>query len=122
MAAPRGRVSLFGGLPRDEPTVTLDAHVVHYRELSVVGASGSSPADNAAGLALIADGSVPLVDHAPAAAEGTNSIPTGCRRLMGDRTRRVPGVAAHAQPKHGRRMARRERHGVKAGGLRCFDG
>jgi L-iditol 2-dehydrogenase len=60
MAAPRGRVSLFGGLPRDEPTVTLDANVVHYRELSVVGASGSSPADNAAALALIADGSVPV--------------------------------------------------------------
>jgi L-iditol 2-dehydrogenase len=62
MAAPRGRVSLFAGLPKDAPTITLDANRVHYRELSVVGASGSTPAHNTAALGLIATGDVPVAD------------------------------------------------------------
>jgi L-iditol 2-dehydrogenase len=62
MAAPRGRVSLFAGLPKDAPTITLDANRVHYRELAVVGAAGSTPAHNAAALALIANGQVPVED------------------------------------------------------------
>jgi L-iditol 2-dehydrogenase len=62
MAAPRGRVSLFAGLPKDAPTITLDSNRVHYRELSVVGAAGSTPAQNAAALRLIADGKVPVID------------------------------------------------------------
>jgi L-iditol 2-dehydrogenase len=62
MAAPRGRVSLFAGLPKDAPTITLDANRVHYRELSVVGAAGSTPAHNATALELIADGEVPVLD------------------------------------------------------------
>jgi L-iditol 2-dehydrogenase len=59
MAAPHGRVSLFGGLPPGEPVVAFDANLVHYRELSLVGASGSSPAQNAQALELIASGAVP---------------------------------------------------------------
>jgi L-iditol 2-dehydrogenase len=62
MAAPRGRVSLFAGLPKDAPTITLDANRVHYRELSVVGAAGSTPSDNAAALELISSGEVPVAD------------------------------------------------------------
>jgi L-iditol 2-dehydrogenase len=62
MAAPRGRVSLFAGLPKDAPTITVDANSVHYRELTLVGAAGSTPAHNAAALGLIADGKVPVRD------------------------------------------------------------
>ena len=62
MAAPRGRVSLFAGLPKDAPTITLDSNRVHYRELSVVGVAGSTPAHNAAALGLIASGEVPVLD------------------------------------------------------------
>jgi L-iditol 2-dehydrogenase len=62
MAAPRGRVSLFAGLPKDAPMIELDANQVHYRELSVVGAAGSTPTHNAAALALIARGEVPVRD------------------------------------------------------------
>jgi L-iditol 2-dehydrogenase len=62
MAAPRGRVSLFAGLPKDAPTIELDANRVHYRELLVVGAAGSTPTHNAAALALIARGEVPVRD------------------------------------------------------------
>ncbi len=40
MAARRGRISLFGGLPKDKPTITLDANLVHYRELLVAAGLG----------------------------------------------------------------------------------
>jgi L-iditol 2-dehydrogenase len=43
MAARRGVVSFFGGLPKDRPTIALDANLVHYRELGLVGANGSGP-------------------------------------------------------------------------------
>ena len=62
MLAPQGRVSFFGGLPKDKPTITLDSNLVHYKELTIVGANGSSPAHNRQALAHIADGSVPVAD------------------------------------------------------------
>jgi len=36
MLARRGRLSFFGGLPKDHPTITLDSNLVHYRELTIV--------------------------------------------------------------------------------------
>ncbi|WP_283135039.1 zinc-dependent dehydrogenase [Rhizohabitans arisaemae] len=62
MTARQGRISFFGGLPKDDPIVRIDANLVHYRELRIVGANGSSPAHNAAALSLIASGSVPVAD------------------------------------------------------------
>ena len=62
MLARRGRLSFFGGLPKDHPTITLDSNLVHYRELTIVGANGSSPAHNKQALALIASGHVPVAD------------------------------------------------------------
>jgi L-iditol 2-dehydrogenase len=62
MAARRGRVSFFGGLPKTDPTITCDSNLVHYRELTIVGANGSSPAHNKQALALIASGAVPVAD------------------------------------------------------------
>jgi L-iditol 2-dehydrogenase len=62
MVARQGRISFFGGLPKDKPTVTIDSNLVHYRELTIVGANGSSPAHNAEALRLIATGSVPVAD------------------------------------------------------------
>ncbi len=62
MAARQGRISFFGGLPKDRPTITLDSNLVHYRELTIVGANGSSPAHNRAALDLIASGAVPVAD------------------------------------------------------------
>jgi L-iditol 2-dehydrogenase len=61
-AARRGRISFFGGLPQDDPTITCDSNLVHYRELTIVGANGSSPAHNARALELIATGAVPVAD------------------------------------------------------------
>jgi L-iditol 2-dehydrogenase len=62
MAARRGTVSFFGGLPKDRPTITCDANVVHYREVAIVGANGSSPDHNRQALDLIATGAVPVAD------------------------------------------------------------
>jgi len=62
MVAPQGRISLFGGLPKDNRVISVDANLVHYRELTLVGASGSSPAHNAEALRLIATGAVPVAD------------------------------------------------------------
>jgi L-iditol 2-dehydrogenase len=62
MAAPRGRISLFGGLPRDKSIIGFDSNVVHYRELSVVGAYGSAPRHNREALGLISSGEVAVED------------------------------------------------------------
>lgn len=62
MLARQGRLSLFGGLPKDAPTITVDANLVHYRELSIVGVNGSSPEHNKQALNLIASGAVPVAD------------------------------------------------------------
>lgn len=62
MAARSGRISLFGGLPKADPVIAFDSNLVHYRELTVVGANGSSPAHNKRALELIASGAVPVAD------------------------------------------------------------
>ncbi|GAA3801471.1 zinc-dependent dehydrogenase [Sphaerisporangium flaviroseum] len=62
MAARQGRISFFGGLPKDDPVIALDSNLVHYRELTIVGANGSSPRHNAEALDLIATGAVPVSD------------------------------------------------------------
>ncbi|TMR19941.1 zinc-binding dehydrogenase [Nonomuraea turkmeniaca] len=62
MAARQGRISFFGGLPKDDPIIELDSNLVHYRELTIVGANGSSPAHNASALRLVAEGSVVVSD------------------------------------------------------------
>jgi len=62
MVARGGRVSFFGGLPKDKPTITVDSNLVHYRELTLVGANGSAPEDNREALRLIASGKVPVSD------------------------------------------------------------
>ncbi|MEV6344722.1 zinc-dependent dehydrogenase [Actinoplanes sp. NPDC051851] len=62
MAARQGRISFFGGLPKDNPTITCDSNLVHYRELMIVGANGSSPTHNKQALDLVATGAVPVAD------------------------------------------------------------
>ena len=59
-AAPRGRVSLYGGLPPGTPPPAIDTNLVHNRELTVSGTSGASPAQTTRALALIASGTVPV--------------------------------------------------------------
>ncbi|MCV2489892.1 zinc-dependent dehydrogenase [Geodermatophilus sp. YIM 151500] len=62
MAARRGRISFFGGLPKTNPFIQLDSNLVHYRELMIMGANGSAPAHNKRALEYISSGQVPVKD------------------------------------------------------------
>ena len=58
LAARRGRINFFGGLPKSNPLISLDSNAVHYRELTIVGSYGSRPAHNRMALDLIASGRI----------------------------------------------------------------
>lgn len=62
MAARNGRISFFGGLPKDDPVIACDSNLVHYRQLHIHGANGSAPEHNRRALAHIASGEVPVDD------------------------------------------------------------
>ena len=66
LTAPRGRINFFGGLPKGGSTVSVDANVVHYKELLISGASSSLPEGNREALQLLADRAIDpekLVTH-----------------------------------------------------------
>ncbi len=58
LSAPRGRVNLFGGLPKGSSTIRFDANILHYKELFLAGASSSLPDDNREALRLISSGKI----------------------------------------------------------------
>jgi L-iditol 2-dehydrogenase len=58
LAAKHGRISFFGGLPKTSPTVSLNANLIHYRELFVMGAYGSMPRHNRLAVELLASGRI----------------------------------------------------------------
>ena len=62
MAARNGRISFFGGLPKNDPVIACDSNLVHYRQLHIHGANGSSPRHNKAALQYISTGQVPVKD------------------------------------------------------------
>jgi L-iditol 2-dehydrogenase len=45
LAAIGGRINLFGGLPKDRPTITFNSNLVHYKELVVTGTTACSTHD-----------------------------------------------------------------------------
>lgn len=58
MAKNRGRINLFGGLPKGNSNITIDANIIHYKELFVHGAHGSMPRHHRKALELIASGTI----------------------------------------------------------------
>ena len=62
MIRPGGRISFFGGLPKDKPMVNIDSNLVHYKELILAGANGSTPEHNRRALELMASGKVNVSD------------------------------------------------------------
>lgn len=60
LAAIGGRISFFGGLPKDQPTIQLDANLVHYRELVITGSTASSTFDCWRAASIVAAGQVDL--------------------------------------------------------------
>jgi len=63
MIAPRGRINFFGGLPGSDRHITIDANIIHYKEVYVSGASSSLGRQNRESLRLIADGAVSAQKH-----------------------------------------------------------
>jgi L-iditol 2-dehydrogenase len=62
----RGRVMLFGGLPKDHPMTTLNANVIHYGEIQVMGSFSYHPVYHQQALDLIHRGIIPsqgLITH-----------------------------------------------------------
>lgn len=55
LVAPRGRINFFGGLPKDDCVVRLDANALHYKEFFIAGASSSLPAGNREALRLLSE-------------------------------------------------------------------
>lgn len=43
LAAPRARINLFGGLPKEDSVLGVDGNNVHYKELFIHGTSGAAP-------------------------------------------------------------------------------
>jgi L-iditol 2-dehydrogenase len=60
LVARRGRINFFGGLPKTDPIISLDANAVHYEELTIVGSYGSRPGQNRRALDLVASGHLPI--------------------------------------------------------------
>jgi L-iditol 2-dehydrogenase len=58
MAAVHGRINLFGGLPKGKEEVTLNTNLIHYKELIVLGTTGSSISDYYKAMQIIASGKV----------------------------------------------------------------
>lgn len=45
ICAPHGRISFFGGLPKDDSIISIDSNLIHYYEISVFGAFASNRSD-----------------------------------------------------------------------------
>ncbi len=45
IAAVHGRINFFGGMPKGKENVTLNTNLIHYKELTVLGTTGSSLED-----------------------------------------------------------------------------
>jgi L-iditol 2-dehydrogenase len=62
LAAIGGRINFFGGLPKDRPTITFDANLVHYRELIVTGTTACSTEDCRRAAEIVNSGRIDLSD------------------------------------------------------------
>ena len=62
LAAIRGRINFFGGLPKDRPTINFNSNLVHYKELIITGTTACSTADCWQATQIINSGLVDLSD------------------------------------------------------------
>jgi L-iditol 2-dehydrogenase len=60
LAATHGRINFFGGLPKDQPYIQLDANRVHYKELLITGTTACSTDDCRRAIGLLNAGAVQL--------------------------------------------------------------
>lgn len=59
----RGTVILFGGLPKNAPTATLNTNLIHYNEIRVVGAFSYPATMHETALAVIQSGRIDASKH-----------------------------------------------------------
>ena len=62
MVRHRGYVNLFGGL-KNQPKLTIDSNLIHYKECFVMGSHGSLPRHHEAAVGLISRGAVRAKDY-----------------------------------------------------------
>jgi L-iditol 2-dehydrogenase len=60
LAAYRGRINFFGGLPRDRTTITFNSNLVHYKELIITGTTACSTQDCRQAAEIVNSGRVDL--------------------------------------------------------------
>lgn len=60
LAARRGRINYFAGLPKDEPFIRFNSNLVHYKQLRVTGSTGSNVRQFRSSVNLIAAGRIKL--------------------------------------------------------------
>lgn len=58
ITSPKGRISFFGGLPKDDSIISIDSNRIHYYEISVFGAFASNKDSYVKAAEMIADGRI----------------------------------------------------------------
>ena len=61
----QGKLLIFGGLPKDNPTVNLDGNLLHYSEIQVIGGFSTTPDSFRKAFEVVAKGMINanLVSH-----------------------------------------------------------
>jgi L-iditol 2-dehydrogenase len=54
----KGRISFFGGLPKDDSIIQIDSNIIHYKEISIFGSFASNRNDYIKGGELISSGKI----------------------------------------------------------------
>jgi L-iditol 2-dehydrogenase len=62
LAAIKGRINYFGGLPKDRPTINFDSNLLHYKELVITATTACSTADCWQATQIVNSGLVDLSD------------------------------------------------------------
>lgn len=60
LAAARGRINFFGGMPKGKEIVPLNTNLIHYKELTVLATTGSSLEDYYGAMKIAASKKIPL--------------------------------------------------------------
>lgn len=60
LAARRGRINFFGGLPKDKPHIQANANLIHYKQLVVTGSTGSNVRQYRTSMQLLGSGRLTL--------------------------------------------------------------
>ena len=92
-----GVANLFGGLPRGEHLLELDAIAVHYRDIKVVGSSGGGPGDLVGALKAIAEGRIDPGNYV-AAVGGLENAPDVLKMIAEGRIDGKAILYPHIQP------------------------